>query len=374
VPLAQVRAVVARNRAALARLRQGFGKKYLKPPATSPDPTLWDLSKESPDSLEPSPAPLPVWATYWELATVLLTEGKLAEREGHMADAARSYLDCLRLGTDVPRGGERFEGELGIAIEATALEAISRAVDRMDAPTALATAQAMLRLEQQAPGAADILQVEKVRGTEDIVRIYRETIMWQQVAQSGDASWVAGAVQDAFHIIKHGFTPRDGGIPRKRVLDEYRAYMDTLIAKARQPYDATSTPPQPPSALFSRLPSELVARMTVQTYNSVRLCWAQRDANWHILELRLAARAYTARHGVPPPSADALVPECLSAVTSDPFAGKPLVCRLKNGRALIYSRGPDGDDDGGRDLSGVAGLYSDGDIVSMRAPGMFGGG
>src|SRR5437016_1761878 len=82
----QMRAVVARNRAALARLRQGFGKSFRNPPVIS------DMVAMA----EP--------ARYRALARVLVTEGTLAEREGRLGDAARSYLDCLRLGVDIPRG------------------------------------------------------------------------------------------------------------------------------------------------------------------------------------------------------------------------------------------------------------------------------
>src|SRR5207249_6007964 len=64
VPLDQVRAVVARNRPALARLRQGFRKQYCNPPLVSFNQLF------------------PEMAQFREMARVLVTEGKLAEREG----------------------------------------------------------------------------------------------------------------------------------------------------------------------------------------------------------------------------------------------------------------------------------------------------
>ena len=92
VPLAQVREIVQRNQPALARLRAGFRKQYRCPPLVLAAQTLPEL------------------ADYRELARVLVTEGKLAEREGRYHDAIRSYLDCLRLGVDVPRGGTLIHG------------------------------------------------------------------------------------------------------------------------------------------------------------------------------------------------------------------------------------------------------------------------
>jgi hypothetical protein len=290
-------------------------------------------------------------ATYRTLARVLITEGKLAEREGRMADAARSYLDCLRLGTDVPRGGDLIHGLVGIAIEAIGLSAMSKAVDPMDAATAQATARAMLRLEQQAPGAADVLQAEKESGTESMVQTFRQGINWRQFSPPGGVSGASEAVQGVFYLIKLGFTPK------KRLLDNYRSYMDALIANARKPFYAASTLPPPPS--------DPLSDMMLSAFSPALWRWTQRAVNWRVLELRLAARAYAARHGVPPPSADALVPTYLPAVPRDPCANKPLVYRVQGNRPLIYSRGPDGDDDRGLDLGWQAQPGSNGDIVSM---------
>jgi hypothetical protein len=120
VPLAQVRAVVGRNRPALARLRQGFEKAYRSPPMVS-------LNQGFPEM-----------TTYRELARVLLTEGRLAEREGRPADAVRSYLDCLRLGVDVPRGGPVIHGLVGLAVQSIGLSGMQGVVDQLDGPSAAA--------------------------------------------------------------------------------------------------------------------------------------------------------------------------------------------------------------------------------------------
>src|SRR5205807_1220528 len=73
VPLEQVRAVVARNQPALSRLRQGFRHEYRSPPVLSFNQATPELGHRQ------------------GLARVLVTEGKLAEREGRPNEAARSY-------------------------------------------------------------------------------------------------------------------------------------------------------------------------------------------------------------------------------------------------------------------------------------------
>jgi hypothetical protein len=51
------------------------------------------------------------------LAKVLWAEGRLAETENRPADAARSYVDAIRLGTEMSRGGLMMNRLVGIACE-----------------------------------------------------------------------------------------------------------------------------------------------------------------------------------------------------------------------------------------------------------------
>jgi hypothetical protein len=50
-------------------------------------------------------------------------------------------------------------------------------------------------------------------------------------------------------------------------------------------------------------------------------------------------------------------------VPQDPFASKPLVYRLENGKLKLYSRGPDGDDDQGDHLGKTIQPDSTGDLT-----------
>ena len=57
-------------------------------------------------------------ASFKRLAQILAAEGRLAGMEGRPADAAKSYLDAIRLGTESARGGIMIDELVGIAIEA----------------------------------------------------------------------------------------------------------------------------------------------------------------------------------------------------------------------------------------------------------------
>ena len=61
----------------------------------------------------------------------------------------------------------------------------------------------------------------------------------------------------------------------------------------------------------------------------------------------LAAERYRRWHGDWPPSLDALTPDLVAAVPTDPFSGDPLLYRRLPDGVVIYSVSTDGVDNGG---------------------------
>jgi hypothetical protein len=97
---------------------------------------------------------------------------------------------------------------------------------------------------------------------------------------------------------------------------------------------------------------------------SIKRLGGRHVANLRLLIAELAVQAYRLEHDAPPRSLDVLVPNYLVEVPIDPFSGAPLRYRVGGPEPLIYSVGPDGDDDGGRGLSREAFfLESDGDMI-----------
>jgi hypothetical protein len=309
VPLAQVRAVVARNRPALARLRQGFRKTYRNPPVQTFDQTFPEIDD------------------FRELGRVLLTEGKLAEREGRLDHATRSYLDCLRLGVDVPRGGGLLHGIEGLQIQKMGLQALLGLVDRLDGRTAAAAAREMSRLDAQAPTAAEVLSTEKEWYTAGLLEKLERTKVWREFAAWPNVINNTSPVVETLTALQFSFTPK------RRIIDEVRREMDALIAAARRPYYAATPAPPQSDYLMWRI------FVTRNAFEGASEWWAQRNAHWRIAQARLAVQTYEQQHGALPPSLSALVPAYLSAVPQDPYAPQPLVYRRQGTRALVYSRG-----------------------------------
>ena len=67
----------------------------------------------------------------------------------------------------------------------------------------------------------------------------------------------------------------------------------------------------------------------------------------HLLIAELAIRAHQLEQGTIPESLAALVPEYLPEMPADPYGDGPLMYRLTDDGYLLYSVGPDGDDDCG---------------------------
>ena len=112
--------------------------------------------------------------------------------------------------------------------------------------------------------------------------------------------------------------------PTLKDFDEYPASMN-FYDKLRYPTPLT----------ILTLARVLNKAMRAETERSIVIC-------------AVALKRYTLRHGSPPASLDALVPEFLSAVPIDYMDGKPIKYRLDaEGSFVLYSVGEDGKDDGG---------------------------
>jgi hypothetical protein len=141
-------------------------------------------------------------------------------------------------------------------------------------------------------------------------------------------------------------------------------------AEAAKPFWARETVAPPANILLKTLRNP---------FDVAALLYATSDARLGVDLAAVAAQAYFGEHGLYPADLDALVPNYLPEVPRDPFADAPLLSDFREpvSRAhpaaqrepegakvlVIYSVGPDGDDDGGRDIGRGVEADSDGDIA-----------
>lgn len=328
VPTEQVRAVVTRNHAALRRLRTGFAREY-----QCPRYHAWSRDR-------------PRWLSFWDVARALRAEGELAEREGRLDEAAHSYLDCLRLGADLPHGGgDLSAARMGIAVQTVGLDGLSEIALRLDGDTAARVLSRMRAIRESETSLPDVLTQERDAATANLLIALRHP-------PSRGSLYVDWDHRDFEGWLRFSFTPK------KVLLDRFRGYMDRWTEISRDKY---YTPIEVP-----RRPYDPVSRRGIPNLPRALFNWAKRDAWWLGLQTLLAARTYQARTGRLPPDLDALTPHLLPTIPEDPFFPAPLAYRLVQGRPVVYSRGPDTDDDLGRDSNDRIDHDSDTDLRADR--------
>jgi hypothetical protein len=127
-------------------------------------------------------------------------------------------------------------------------------------------------------------------------------------------------------------------IARKAAAEKSFASVREAIARHKEEsnnrnlYDKVRFPDE--QSLFT-LSDVVIKSMRIETERSMTLC-------------AIAIKRHSLRHGRPPASLEALVPDYLPAVPIDFMDGKPLKYRLNaDGSYTLYSVGEDGKDDGG---------------------------
>jgi hypothetical protein len=145
----QCRQYVAVNPEALRLVRQGLSRECRVP------------IEYSESYLETH---MPELSKMKALAQALKAEGKVAELDGRTADAARSYLNTIRLGHEIRRGGLLIDGLVGVACEAiglSALRTLSNTTNTMDAKQYQEAIQALEQIDARREPIATIFQQEK---------------------------------------------------------------------------------------------------------------------------------------------------------------------------------------------------------------------
>lgn len=316
---AMARKLVAANAPAIRTLRESFGRPYVNPPTRS----FTHL--------------YPEFARFRSLARVLAFVAEEEAKAGRPGEAARCALDAIEMGVRIPRGGTLIAHLVGIACESIGQKALYTLSDRLDARTAKAAARRLEAIEALRTTFTETLTEEKwasLAGLQEIMRTQDMAQVTRMVYSSVDA-------EGQNVLLSPGQTLRFLLATKRQVLTNYATYLDQEIARSRQPYS--------PNRPVIPVPSDPVSAALMPVFDQGDFKWVAVRNNAALLTALLALRAYPAERGGFPASLDALVAAgCLARVPQDPFAGAPLRYRRAGGRYVLYSVGPDGDDDGGR--------------------------
>lgn len=315
--------VVTKNAAALQLMRQSFGREYLHPPVRS-----WDTE-------------FPYLVSFRDLARLCVLEAQEHADCGAWARSLDSCLDAMELGTVIPRGGVLITHLVGIACENIGRAAAWRTVDHLSAEEARRAATRLERILARAVPFADTLQEEKWAGQAGTAAFFRDPF-WR-LKKNPLLQWsYPGNETSRLELDDIMTCLRLHFYSNERLMRRYAEYMDACIATVRGPYITQGAlPAMPEEPLVSALvPAVDAAQFT---------CLNSRAQNALLLAV-LALRAFEQERGAYPQDLQELVPGYLSRVPADPFGAGALLYRRTGKGYLLYSIGPDRQDDGGRPI------------------------
>ncbi|MBC8104402.1 MAG: hypothetical protein H7Z41_17640 [Cytophagales bacterium] len=326
-------AIIAANADALATFRVGLAHAYQNPSRRS------------------FGAVFPELAEFRGMARLLSLEGQVREASGDLGGASQSRLDAVQMGEMLPRGGGLIHALVGIACEAIGRRPLWVLADKLSAGEAHAAASRLEKIEARRVPMADALKEEKWITQASLLEEFRTKSTLQVCRDffpvtSGEAE--GNDTENWFSSVERSFALM---IPlaaksKTQILAAHGAFMDINIARARTPYASASRLAPIPG------PSDPINAILLPVFTQARFKEDDTRMQNALLTTVLALRAYRAEQGAYPESLEALVSHgYLSRIPADPFAstgGTPVrYRRLAGGTYLLYSVGPDCQDDDG---------------------------
>ena len=170
LPLEELRALITTNAEALQLLRVGLSRTCAVPleAALSTNTFILQLG------------------TTKQLALLLAVEGRLAELENRLGDAARSYVDIIHLGNETSRGGFLIHRLVGIACEAIGYSHLVKVAPQLNREQSMSLRAELEKVDEQAVTWSKVIQGEKVFVRHELRQTFnpiRHVVGWWQNRQ-----------------------------------------------------------------------------------------------------------------------------------------------------------------------------------------------
>jgi hypothetical protein len=105
---------------------------------------------------------LPELANFKQLVFLFVAEGRLAEMDGRTNDAARIYLDGIRYGAELGRGGVLISKLVGLACETMGTRPLLRLTNSLDAAKCREVARVLQTIDDREEPIANTLERERI--------------------------------------------------------------------------------------------------------------------------------------------------------------------------------------------------------------------
>jgi hypothetical protein len=286
------------------------------------------LPCRTPTSRGKGPGFMPAYGKMRRLAHAKTAEANTFKLRGDWNGAARSGLDTIQMGIDVPRGGALIARLVGTACAANGKASIEDVPEHLTTAQAIAAARRLEVLMARRVPYAEALQEEKWSSIDYFLSITREK-NWRNIAIESDSSY--------------GVWLRSRTISKTRIVRNIERTIDEGVADLQKPYSAPMLEDEEDNS-----ENEEIFSFFTPSSGRLRFTQTRENVGLDLLLLRFALRAYTLDNGAPPQRLEQLAPNYLKAIPRDTFAdGAPYHYQQQGKSYKLWSVGPDMKNDGG---------------------------
>jgi hypothetical protein len=242
-------------------------------------------------------------------------------------------LDAMELGSRVPKGGCLIARYIGGACQSIGFQVVEPLVPRLSQNGVETALERVRRVRQSWPPLAETMECERVTAIacsgEDFENLRRQPLQ-QQIETLHN-------YQDEPTLYE---TLRLALVPRRSTQAGLDQYWRRRVAESKKPLPQRALVPTPDDPWLQII---------------LRYVKDEPESNWRfewpvtqlaILEVALAVQLYRLEHGYYPANPRAIERRWLPTVPVDQW-DQPVAYRLKGGKPVVYSLGPNRKDDGG---------------------------
>ncbi len=259
-----------------------------------------------------------------EFARLLTRESTVRLADGDAAGAMQSRLDCYQLGVNLSRNGRVIDGLVSVAIVALAWNDIEKVGSRLDGKSCLDIFNRIEEVRRKNAGYAEVLEKERDFVLPEVRKQYKDVkidpVIINQAFEAGEIT-----LQEKEQILTFS--------PEKMESNLVTAF-NKLIDGARKPFSSLEAAVKVDDGYSQSIISNVAG-------TSTRFNFERGESRTRLIQAALLLRAHKLGE-LSEAEFDKLMPR-------DPFSPNQLIVK----DSIVYSVGPDGEDDGGEPFKNV---------------------
>ncbi len=287
------------------------------------------------------------------IGRLFVVKAKLFENKGEYDRAGETYADMLLFARNVSDSGTVIQALVGMAIEGMAYDAAdSYLIALNDKDVCKKLLDKLIEIEAGRASPNDMLEREFANRKRVYSDRARGILYFKFPVENptipdlflDTVRRVGGYLSFRFCMLRWEKTSE--------------TFSQIFLEESRKSYPEFSR-----SRLEDKIPKDEVTQIRFESLRKIILALTTADVDRRANIIKTALRLHLLENGEYPETLDELVPIVPENILTDPFSEKRFIYRRTGTGYLLYSVGPDMDDDGGKRIEGARSPESDGDIV-----------